>query len=541
MSHHTPSNADRAAEEPALREYFRVLGRRRRAVVIFVLLVTATAVGSSFVQSKKYQAEAQVLIQPRQSSEELAGANAPVVLDKKRVIDTEVRVMASESVRERVEATFGPGTPAATVGPVEGTDLVSVKVTSTDPALAQAVANATVSEYTGFRRETQQADLLAGTRSVQAKVDALADDIAAKQAEVDAATGAQAATLRTELDTARARYAVLQQQAEALALSASLSTGDANLVDPAGLPSDPVSPNPIRALILGLLASSILGVGLAFLIDLVDDRIESKEDVERLVPNAAVVGMVPFFEQWKSAKTARVAAVEDPEGPVAQAYRSMRTSLQFIAGERKVTSIQVTSALPGEGKTATAVNLAIMFALAGADTVLVDADLRKPRVHEFFDLPNKEGLSSGLLKESRLDRLLHTIEDVPGLYVITAGPTPAFPAELMQSERTRLLSEGLMKEADIVIFDSPPVLPVADPLALSSKVDAVLLVTSVSGTTRRELGRAAELLDQVGANVIGTVVNKVPAADGIGYGAYAGYTTGVRRGRVERFFRPAGA
>lgn len=541
MPHHPPPNADRAAEEPALREYFRVLGRRRKAVVVFVLLVTATAVGSSLVQSKRYSAEAQVLIQPRQSSEELAGANAPVVLDKKRVIDTEVRVMSSESVRERVEATFGPATPAATVAPVEGTDLVSVRVTSTDPALAQAVANATVAEYTEFRRETQTADLLAGVRSVQAKVDALAAEIDAREQELATVAGAQAATLETQQDTARARYAVLQQQAETLSLSASLSTGDANLVDPAGLPTDPSSPQPLRALILGLLAGGVLGVGLAFLIDLVDDRIESKDDVERLVPRAPVVGLVPFFDQWRSPTSTPVASIEEPEGPVAQAYRSMRTSLQFIAGERDVTSIQVTSALPGEGKTATAVNLAIMFALAGADVVLVDADLRKPRVHEFFDLPNREGLSSGLLKEARLDRLLHTIEEVPGLYVITAGPTPAFPAELMQSERTRLLSEGLMKEADIVIFDSPPVLPVADPLALSSKVDAVLLVTSVSGTTRRQLSRASELLDQVGANVIGTVVNKVPAAEGIGYGTYAGYTAGVRRGRVERFFRPAGA
>ena len=528
----------RPDEEPALREYFGVLGRRRRVVAVFVLLVTATALGSSLLQAKRYSADAQVLIQPRQSSEEIQGANAPVVLDRKRIIDTEVKVMSSASVRDRVVKRFGADTPPVTVTPLEGTDLVSVSVTSTDPALAQAVANATATEYATYRKGTTQSDLRNGSKELETELVSLTKQIDALQARIDTSTGNTAATLKVQQDTARARYTVVRQQADSLAQSASLTTGDANLVDPAALPTDPISPKPVKSVLLALLASAILGVGLAFLVDLVDDRIESKEDVERLVFNRPVLGLIPMRET-SSAKTAtRVDAIADPEGAMAQAYRSLRTSLQFIGSEYDLRSIQVTSAVPGEGKSTTAANLAVMFALAGKETVLVDADLRQPKIHRFFNLANATGLTSALLREHRLDGLLRRVDGADGLYVITSGPLEPFPAELLQSNRATVISEALVKEADVVIYDSPPVLSVADPLVLASKVDAVLLVASVAGTTRRQLGRATELLDQAGANICGTVLNHVRNSDQTVYGSYA--SPGASRSRTERFFRPAG-
>ncbi|MCU1357721.1 MAG: exopolysaccharide biosynthesis protein [Acidimicrobiales bacterium] len=525
-------------DEPALREYVGVISRRRRVVAGFVALVTLTALGSSLLQAKRYTADARVLIQPRQSSEEIAGANAPVVVDRKRIIDTEVRVMSSESVRSRVEERFGAGTPPVTVMPVEGTDLVSVSVTSTDPALAQAVANATATEYARYRKATKQADLRGGSKALQDELVVLAKQIDSLQARIDGTSGAEAATLKVQQDTARARYTVVRQQADALTLSASLSTGDANLVDPAALPTAPVTPQPLRSVLLALVASSVLGVGLAFLVDLVDDRIESKEDVERLVAGRPVLGLIPFREPVGSKSPNRVAAMDEPEGAMAQAYRSLRTSLQFMGTEHDLRTIQVTSAVPEEGKSTTAANLAAMFAMAGKVTVLVDADLRRPTIHRFFDLTNKKGLTSALLREDGADGLLRKVDGVPGLHVITSGPEESFPAELMQSSRATELIETLAQQADVVIFDSPPVLSVADPLVLASKVDAVLLVASVTGTTRRQVSRATELLDQAGAKVCGTVLNHVRNSDMTVYGSYS--AAGDDRSRLDRFFRPAG-
>ncbi|QXC62958.1 polysaccharide biosynthesis tyrosine autokinase [Aquihabitans sp. G128] len=523
-----------ATQEPALREYFGVLNRRRRAVAIFVALVTLMAVGSSLLQAKRYTAEARVLIQPRDSSEELNTGAAPIVVDRKRIIDTEVRVMSSERVRQRVEKIFGDGTPPVTVTPVEGTDLVSVAVTSTDPALAQAVANATAKEYASYRRDTRKDDLTGGIQSLQTEMTSLTNQIDDLQAKLKTATGARAATLKVQQDSALARYAQLEQQSDSLALSASLSTGDANLVDPADKPSEPTSPQPLRALILGLVAGTVLGIGLAFLLDLLDDRVESKEDVERVVLGRPVLAMVPLDERWSTGGVADLGAL-DQGGAMAEAFRSLRTSLQFLASERRLKTIQVTSALPGEGKSTTALNLAIMSARAGATTILVDADLRQPRVHGLLDMPNGTGLSTSLLEEAARGRRLAGVPAVPGLYVLTSGPTTAFPAELLQSERAKALIRRLAEKADLVVFDSPPVLPVADPLVLAGQVDAVLLVASIGGTTRRQLGRAVELLDQVGANVCGTVINKV-SHDSAAYGQYYGAD---ERSRAARFFRPA--
>ncbi|MCU1498641.1 MAG: capsular exopolysaccharide family [Acidimicrobiales bacterium] len=523
-------------QEPALREYVGVLSRRRRAIAAFVALVTVVAVGSSLVQSKRYTAEARVLIQPRDSSEELSNGNAPIVVDRKRIIDTEVRVMSSERVRDRVEAIFGAGTPPVSVTPVDGTDLVAVSVTSSDPDLARAVANTTATEYAAYRRDTRKADLSGGVESIRAEMATLTGQLDDLEQQIARASGAEAATLTVQRDSARTRYAQLEQQSDSLSLSASLTTGDANLVDPATTPGSPSSPKPIRALLLSLIAGTVLAIGLAFLLDLLDDRVESKEDLERVVSAAPVLAMVPLDDRGKGRDLADLSPA-DHGGPLAEAFRSLRTSLQFLASERRLRTVQVTSALPGEGKSTTALNLAIMSARAGAVTILVDADLRQPRIHTLLDLPNDTGLTTGLVEESGRGRRLVGVESVPNLYVLTAGPSTPFPAELLQSERAKALVGRLVDKADLVVFDSPPILAVADPLALAGQVDAVLLVASVSGSTRRQLGRAVELLDQVGANLCGTVLNKV-APDLAAYGQYYGVD---ERSRLARFFRPATA
>lgn len=530
----------RTEPEPAVREYFGVLGRRRRAIAGFVVLVTAVAVGSSLVQAERYTAEARVLIQPRDSAEALDTGGAPLVVDRKRIIDTEVRVISSDGVRDRVEAIFGPNTPAVTVSPDEGTDLVTIAVSSTDPALARSVANVTAREYAAFRRDTRRSDLEGAVASLQDEMASLTDEVDRLQGQMETASATRRVTLKAQQDSALARYAQLEQQSDSLALSSSLSTGDSNLIDPASLPASPTSPQPLRALILALFASSILGIGLAFLIDLLDDQVESKEDVERILPGRPILGLVPVSDTWSAAEGIHVAALEDSGGSMAETFRALHTSVRFLASERGLKTIQVTSALPGEGKSTTAANLAVMFAMAGSRTILVDADLRQPRIHKFFDLANVEGLSTGLLDQPRSGKLLVPVPSVPGLTVLPAGPMPSFPAELLQSERLGVVLQRLAARADVVIIDSPPVLPLADPLVLAGKVDAVLLVASAGGTTRRQLGRAVELLDQVGAGPFGTVLNKVPASEVAAYGSYA-YGTTSRRSRLERFTRPAHA
>jgi polysaccharide biosynthesis transport protein len=269
----------------------------------------------------------------------------------------------------------------------------------------------------------------------------------------------------------------------------------------------------------------MLGVGLAFLRDYLDDSVKGKEDLERAVPGLGVLGLIPVVPDWKAKEQSRVVSLSEPTSPAAEAYRILRTSVQFLGIDRDVRLIQVTSASAQEGKTTTLSNLAVAFASSGLRTVAVCCDLRRPRLHEFFGLDNAVGFTSVLLGNVALSKALQPVPNQERLLVLASGPLPPNPAELLSSGRTADLLRNLASQADIVLIDSPPVLPVTDSLVLSQRVDATVLVSSAHSTTRKAVHRAAEMLHQVNAPLVGAVLNGV--SEESGYGGYSAryYTT----------------
>ncbi len=207
--------------------------------------------------------------------------------------------------------------------------------------------------------------------------------------------------------------------------------------------------------------------------------------------------------------------VADPRSPIAEAYRSLRTNLSFANLDQTLHTILVTSAGPEEGKSTVLANLAVVEAQAGHRVIIVDADLRRPRQHELFGLANGEGLTTMLAEENGLQQPPLQPTPIEGLQVLTSGPQPPLPAEMLASERMKHAIAALAARADLVLFDAPPVVAVTDAAILAPQVDGVLLIINADRTRREHAQRAQQLLAKVNARIIGSVLNDVTPDSGL--------------------------
>jgi capsular exopolysaccharide synthesis family protein len=304
------------------------------------------------------------------------------------------------------------------------------------------------------------------------------------------------------------------------------------------LPNVPVGPARLRTIVLAFLLSLMAGVGLAFLLDFLDDSVKSVDDVDRYIhlPALALIpaarsekGRLKGSEaaQAQNASTA-LTLVNDVRSPMAEAYRHLRTSLLLSSAGNPPRTILVTSSQPSEGKTTTAVNTAFMLAQTGAEVLIIDCDLRRPRLHANFNLANTRGLTNFLSGECSIDDVLQTYDGVPNLKLLTSGPVPPNPAELLGSEQMRNLLKSLSGRFAHIVVDSPPAISFTDASILSTFVDGVILVIHGGRSSRAVVRRAKQQLLDVGANIFGVVLNNVKAESHEYYGAgyYSSYYQG---------------
>ena len=276
--------------------------------------------------------------------------------------------------------------------------------------------------------------------------------------------------------------------------------------------------NLIKAAFIGLL----LGFGLALLQEYLDDRINAVEDAQRVL-KVPSLGYIPLIESEDS----RLLLHSRQRGSVLESYRVVRANVQFASIDTPTSSLLITSTMPSEGKSITASNLAVALALDERRVILVDADLRRPTIHRKFEIASQPGLTNVLLGQIALDDALRDTE-VAGLKVLTAGTTPPNPAEMLNSEAMRQLHIELKSRADIVIFDSPPMLSAADAQVLSAEIDGIIYVVQFGETKKSALRHAAELMKQSRARVLGIVFNKIIVGgrdNPYYYGYYHGYHT----------------
>lgn len=315
------------------------------------------------------------------------------------------------------------------------------------------------------------------------------------------------------------------------------------VVDYAIAPKRGVEPKRTRIVALAFLFALAFGVGLAFLIEYLDDSVRSTEDVENFLhlPSVAVIPQIGRAKAKRLLLPARKNALVSSNGngarqdvlltniekhsPLAEAYRHLRTSILLSTAGRPPRTLLVTSSLPSEGKTTTAVNTALSLAQTGAKVLIIDADMRRPRVHSIFNISNDRGLSA-LLSRDASDTEVNAAfqrDEESGLFILTAGPAPPNPAELIGSEQMLKLIRTVTVNFTHVIVDSPPIAAFTDGVLIASMVDGVLLVVHSGKASRKVIGRARKLLQDVGARIIGVVLNNVEAAGSNSDYYYHGY------------------
>jgi len=294
------------------------------------------------------------------------------------------------------------------------------------------------------------------------------------------------------------------------------------IIEPAQANPDPVRPRTLQNTALAGTFGLLLALGLIFLLEYLDDTFKSADDLSQSLGLASLgaVGQVKGRRYQD-----KLICSQDPFAPASEAYRTIRSNVQFMSIDRPIKTIMVTSPAPGEGKSFTAANLGIAMAQAGLKTVVVDTDLRRPMLHQIFTVPNAEGLTD-LLRSPELTFNSHLQSTaVDNLQVITCGTIPPNPAELLGSQRMGRFLAALNELVDVVVFDSPPAAAVTDAAILSRLVDGVVLVIE-AGQTRREIARQAVAnLKRAGGNMLGTVLNRVSQ----NRGGYYDYYTSRRR------------
>lgn len=452
-----------------------------------------------------------------------------------------------EGVARALNLQFVPGGVSARR--VTGTQLLEISYADVDPARAQAIVNEAANQLilqspsSSDANTRDQAFVLAQLDDLKAKIADTNDKITTEQANLDAANSARAiqqyqsniAALQQKLNSYQNTYATMRYN-----LPGS-SSNYISIVEPAQLPRYPLSSGKMNTLMLAAAIGAALAIAAAFLLEYLDDTVKTPDDVER-VAGVTTLGAISQIEEIKEPTDGLVVHLH-PKSQISEAYRVLRTNLQFSAVGSQVATFMVTSSNAGEGKTTTLANLGVALAQTGKRTILVDTDLRRPALHKIFGLPNSIGLTSMLLDEKLSLQDVLTPTDVPNLRLLCSGPRPPNPSELLENPRMDQIIAALKADADVVMFDSPPVLAVADSTILAQKIHGVLLVVEMGQTRTEIVRRAVGVLKQVDAKLLGVVMNKISRARGGYYYYYYYYSyyydsadggQGVRKRRRHR-------
>ncbi len=491
-----------------LRTYLRVLGRRKWWVILCTGLAVAGAIAYSFSAAKEYSATAQLLVQPQSGTLALT---TPAQTITTTDVATELQLLTSAPVVDVVKSRLHL-TQLSVTGADQGqTNVISVTATNHNPVLAARVANALATEFVNYETAVALRSLTTAEVQLQTQINVIEQELASTAGTPQ---GAALATQEAVLKEQYAQYQVVGTQ----------TTGGVTVVSLAAVPKAPSSPKKTEITLIGLAVGLLVGLGAAFTAENLDDAIRSEDDLEHVAPSVPVMGLVPMIGSWRDRAEPFLVMRAEPTSPAAEAYRSLRTSLQFTAYESAVGSVLVTSPTATEGKTSTVSNLGVVLATVGKHVVLVSADLRRPRLAAFFGLDEGVGVTSVMIDELTLDEALQPVPEIPGLTILGCGPVPPNPAELLSSPKFAEIFDELTKRFDFVLVDSSPMLPVTDPVLLSRLTDTTLLIVAAGTTTKRQLRRAVEQLAHVGARDIGIVLNEVTRGEEDAYGYGYSYT-----------------
>lgn len=523
-----------------LRKYWTILWRWSWLITLGTLLAAGTAFIVSRNMTPVYSASVTLLVNqaPRSGLTDYAS-----ILTSQQLAKTYSELLHKRPVLEAaIEKLNLPLDPAelaraVSVDLIRDTQLIVLNVEDTSPEQAAALAN-TIAEVFIAQNAAQQTSRFASSKeSLSKEIAAVQASLAQTQAALDALgepdtpeEQAQKTQLETSLAQYRTSYANLLQSYENIRAAEAQELNNVSVVEPAVPPRAPIRPRVELNTLLAGLVGMVLASAIAYVFEYLDDTLKSPEDISQRLGlwTLAAIGRI----EGKTAQD-RLVTLSAPRSPIAEAYRLLRTNFQFAAVDRPLHCIVVTSPGPGDGKSTTAANLAVVFAQGGKSVILVDADLRRPQQHRIFQRTASYGLSTALVDAATPVTGFLQPTDVPGLRLLTSGPIPPNPAELLGSQRMAQLMQVLNQEAEMVIMDSPPVLSVADAAILANAADGVVLVAD-AGRTRREMARRAkESLERAGANLLGMVLNRMTRQTS-GYYYYYYYDQSGERSKRRR-------
>jgi succinoglycan biosynthesis transport protein ExoP len=495
-----------------------LMALRRRLWVIALCMIVAPGVayGISKSQTKKYTATAQLLFHQSSLEQQLSNgitptASQPVSNDPTRTAATNIALVKLPRVADATAAalhsslTGGDIESKISVDTSGDADIANINATDTSPSRAARIANAFSAQYIALRKASDRAAVVQARKLL---IDQLAK----------VPPGSR--------NAGNPDFQNLKQQINSLSTLAALQTGNAELVQPATAPHSPSSPKTARDTALGLLIGLLVGLLLAFVLELLDRRLKDPKEIEELyerptlgaIPNSPALAKVTYSAPELKARDR-------------DAFRMLRANLQYFNVDRNIGSVLVTSAAAAEGKTTVSWNLAAAAAESGIKTLLLEADLRHPRLVQQYNVPAHQGLSDVLSGQARPGDVVHQVlvatrtngHDPMPLDVITAGRIPPNPTDLVESDMMRRLIRGAEHHYDLVVIDSPPAAIVSDAIPLILQVSGVLVVSRLNKSTRDEAIHLRTQLHNLRAPVLGIVVNGVSEkrsyySFGYGYG-----------------------
>lgn len=514
MIEHNEDNLD-------LRLLWRIIWLRFPLIIGIVVVAVVGVYTYSSLQTDLYQSTAKISVVDPNAQAVFDGVQIRV--DPKREVDTQIQLISSPDIRNAVDEKLGDDATKITsiaVSSVGATDLINITVSSPSPEVAQLAANTMAELFVTQRRAQVTSSFSERAEELRRKafeIDAQIATIDLQLADSDTST-AQAEVLGSQRYSLVTQQADLRTRATQFDVEAASRSGSAEVSQTALLATSPYSPAPRRDAALAGVLALLLGIGLAFLLDRLSNSVRTAEDVDNLGAGVAVIGGIPIVGEGE--KTSRhinrkgLRSIVPPDSIAAEAYRGLASNLRFSALGGKRTRVLVTSAEGSEGKSTLVANLATVLSESGQRVVVVSGDLRKPSIESFFDINTTDsGLTRVLLGDESLDDAITSAVSPSGhpVTVLPAGPLPQNPAEVVGSAAMGALLDRLESAGfDFILIDSPPLLPVADSLALAQFTNGAIVVALVGETPRNHLRETLDRLRQVNSPIIGVVLNGVP-------------------------------
>lgn len=516
-----------------IKRYAALTWRWAWLIVIGVIVSGGAAFLVSQNTTPVYSASARFLI------DQAPGGNAnneyAQILLETQLAQTYVQIMETNSILEetisRLQLPYDVNELArmVTVSAPQETQILVISVEDTDSQRAANIANMMGQVFVEQNQERQNQRYAAPISNLETLLQDFADEIANFETQIgELGTGDLSvedqvllSRLETQRNEARIRYTDTFNRLNELQVAQIQGTNNVQPIEPAIATPFPIRPRTLNNTLLASIVGGMLALGIIFLIEYLDDTVKSPDQVQNDT-GLSTLGAIAHIKAENPSE--RLIAHIRPRDPISEAYRVVRTNLSFSAIDKDLQDILITSSSPGEGKSTTVANLGTVMAQMGKQVIVVDADLRRPVQHKIFGLPNNQGLTTALLDQQTpiVDHI--QASKIPGLRIMVSGPIPPNPAELLNSQRMAQVMEALRQAADIVIFDTPPALTVADASIIAPQVDGCILVVETGKTRRDTFIQAAQRLQTSGANLFGALLNRLkPGRSGYYYDYYYYY------------------